>query len=84
VRDRALWSTAFRAGLRAGEIAELDWSHVDLAKGEITVERAHDFKTKQMIDPKSESSRRVVPIDGALRDDLLEHRLRSKGSDGLV
>jgi integrase len=31
--DRALWATAFYAGLRRGELRALDWSAVDLAPG---------------------------------------------------
>ena len=56
----------------------------DLANGEIRVEVAFDFKSKIMVDPKSESSVRVVPIDGALRDDLVEHRMRNGRNEGLV
>jgi len=79
--DRALWSVALFAGLRAGEIAALRWSDVELAVGRIRVERSWDPKTRNFVLPKSRSGRRSVPIAGVLRDELVEWRMTSRGSD---
>jgi integrase len=43
-RDRALWGTAFYAGLRLGELRGLRWEDVNLAEGVIRVERAIEKK----------------------------------------
>ncbi len=79
--DRALWSVALFAGLRAGEMAALRWSDVDLAADRLRVERSWDPKTQQFVLPKSRSGRRSVPIAGVLRDELIAWRMASGGSD---
>jgi integrase len=38
--DHALWSTAFYAGLRLGELQALRWENVDLDGGRIEVRRS--------------------------------------------
>jgi integrase len=75
---------AFYAGLRSGEIMALDWESVDLAKGVIRVERSYDPKEGVYMEPKSEAGKRTVPIPAALRDYLIEWKLRSGASTGLV
>jgi integrase len=82
--DRALWATALYAGLRRGELQALRWENVDLAGGTIHVERAWDEKSRVYIEPKSRAGTRRVPIAALLRDELLEHKLRSRRDDGLV
>jgi integrase len=82
--DRGLWGCAFHAGLRAGEIQALDWSCVDLAGGTIRVERSYDPKSRQFIEPKSRKGRRKVGIVPELRDLLVEHRMRTGRTEGLV
>lgn len=78
--DRALWATAFYAGLRRGELCALRWSDVDLGAGDIHVEQAWDqYEGAQ--DPKSDAGRRVVPLLAALRDYLDEHKIAT-GRDG--
>lgn len=72
--ERALWATAFYAGLRRGELMALDWSNVDLASGLIRVERSWD-RVAGLIEPKSKAGYRTVPIPAALRDHLIEHRM---------
>ena len=84
VGDRALWATALYAGLRRGELQALRWDHVDLAVGTIRVERAWDEKAHCYIEPKSRAGTRSVPIAAILRDELLEHKLRSRREQGLV
>jgi integrase len=82
--DRALWAGAFFAGLRAGELQALRWEDVDLAGGLIRVERAYDPKAREYITPKSKAGKRTVPIPAVLRGFLVEHKLRSGRSEGLV
>lgn len=82
--DRALWSTAFYAGLRLGELQALRWDNIDLAAGVITVEHSWDAKEGE-IEPKSEKGRRRTPISAALRDFLTEHKARTgRGGDDFV
>jgi len=83
-RDRPIWATAFYAGLRRGELMALRWEDVDLAAGVIRVERAYDDKSRVEIEPKSHAGRRTVPIVGALRDSLGEHKARQRRDRGLV
>lgn len=77
--DRTVWATALYAGLRAGEIAALDWSAVDLGGGTIAVERSYDAKAREFVAPKSRAGRRRVPIAAVLRDHLLEHKVNGSG-----
>ena len=88
VADRVLWSIAVYAGLRAGEILDLQRGDVDLAAGRIHVRRSWDPTSGAFVDPKSKAGCRVVPIAGMLRDELLEHRMRtesvSSAPDALV
>ena len=46
----------------------------DLAAGSIRVERSYDPRERLYVEPKSRAGRRRVPIAGALRDALVEHR----------
>lgn len=62
----------------------LRWDDVDLANGVIRVERAYDEKAHLEIEPKSRAGRRTVPIVGALRDVLVEHKASQARPDGLV
>jgi integrase len=83
--DRALWATALYAGLRYGELRALRWGAVDLAGGTIRVRESWDPK-EGSIAPKTRTSRRTTPVPGALRDYLLDHRLRAgePAEDALV
>jgi integrase len=82
--DRAIWATALYAGLRRGELLALAWDDVDLATGVIRVQRAYDDKDRVEVEPKSRAGRRIVPIVGALRDALVEHKAREGLDRGLV
>jgi integrase len=73
-RDRALWATAFYAGLRCGELMALRWQDVDLAGGLIQVEQAYDPKARQFVAPKSRAGRRRVPIPAVLKLHLMAIR----------
>jgi len=82
-RDRALWATAMFAGLRRGELRALTWDAVDFDRGVIRVAASWDRKAGSVA-PKSRAGRRTVPMAGALRVHLAEHRLQSGRADGLV
>ena len=82
-KDRALWATALYAGLRLGELRALDWEHVDLAAGTITVERSYDPKAGY-VEPKSRAGRRRVPVPSVLREALIHHKLLTSRATGLV
>jgi len=82
--DRALWSTAMYAGLRRGELLALCWEDVDLTSGVIRVTRSYDPKEGAFIAPKTRAGRRTVPIAAVLRGFLIEHRLATGRSEGLV
>jgi integrase len=81
--DRALWATAFYSGLRLGELRALRWEDVDLAAGVIRVERSWDRQAGP-VKPKSAKGTRSVPIASALRDFLVEHKMATRRSSGLV
>lgn len=81
--DRAIWATALYAGLRLGELQALKWEDVDLAQGIIKVERSWDAK-EGIIDPKSRSGRRSVPVAAILRDHLVEHRMNATWDKGFA
>jgi integrase len=77
--DRAIWATAFYAGLRRGELQALRCSDIDLGRSEITVERSWD-QYEGPIAPKSKAGVRTVPILAVLRDHL-DGRDHGTGSD---
>jgi integrase len=79
--DRALWATAFYAGLRRGELRALRVSDVDYpAVTTIRVERGWD-DVDGAIEPKSEKGTRLAPVASELRRHLLAHKLAT-GRDG--
>ena len=82
-RDRAIWATALYAGLRLGELKALRVADLDLEAGRIDVERSWDVK-EGVIETKSRSGRRRVPIAEELRAHLAEHLLRTGRREGLV
>lgn len=67
------------SGLRIGELMALQWSDVDVAKGVLTVSRScHDGKGGLVIDePKTASSRRVIPLPKQLLPVLKGMKKRS-------
>jgi integrase len=82
--DRALWASAFYAGLRRGELQALDWTSIDVNAGVIHVNDSWDRKAGP-IQPKSRAGKRRVPITSVLRQHLLSHRLRQgHGGKGFV
>ncbi|MEA2385548.1 MAG: hypothetical protein QOH72_5519 [Solirubrobacteraceae bacterium] len=82
--DRALWATAFHAGLRRGELRALRWGDVDFEARVIRVERGWDDDEGEQ-DGKSRAARRTVPILDGLRPHLAAHKLRTgRSADDLV
>lgn len=75
-RDRAIWATAFYAGLRLGELRALVWADVDLERRIIDVRRSFDIK-EGVVPPKSPSSERRVPILRPLEVELRNLRERT-------
>jgi integrase len=80
--DRAVWATAFYAGLRLGELWALRDEDVDLDAGVIRVERSWD-RREGVIEPKSRAGRRAVPIVAVLRSHLAARKLRRGDSSML-
>ena len=70
--DRAIWATAFYAGLRLGEIRALTMDCLDLANRRIRVRASWDPK-KGLVAPKSRAGNRVVPIPTTLNEHLVRH-----------
>jgi integrase len=62
-------------GLRAGELLGLMWKHICLETGELHVEQS--LWNKQVVTPKTRSSRDSVWFDDILKKVLSEHRQRS-------
>lgn len=82
--ERALWATAFYAGLRRGELRALKWSDVDLSTGVINVQQGWDDVEGAQA-PKSQAGLRGVPILPQLRPMLVALKLRTgRGGDDLV
>jgi integrase len=80
--ERALWATALYAGLRRGELRALRWDDVDFDAGVIHVRRSWDADPAVgEIDVKSDAGRRRVPLVGALRRFIAEHK-RATGRVG--
>jgi integrase len=81
--DRALWATAFYAGLRRGELMALRWEDVDFDAGLIRVECSWDMRDG-LIEPKSRAGKRSVPIATVMREHLAAHALLSGRRSGFV
>ena len=77
--DRAMWATAFYAGLRRGELIGLRPEDIDLATGVLHVRRSWDMLDGE-VEPKSRQGRRKVPIPPILRDYLDEQLLTADGA----
>jgi integrase len=80
---RVLWATAAYTGLRRGELQALRWETVDLAAGILRVERSWD-RVAGLVEPKSRTGRRKVPIPGALVPELVAHLSRQRAGAEFV
>lgn len=75
-KHEALFKLALFTGMRPGEYLGLKWQDVDLKKGTITVQRTL-VKTKdgfQLDEPKTDRSRRTIPIPASVVDALRQHK----------
>jgi integrase len=82
--ERALWTTAFYAGLRRGELRALRWADMDLPARVIHVKRGWDAVEGEQ-DVKSAAGRRRVPILDPLASELAAHQTRTgRSGDALV
>jgi integrase len=76
---RALWRIALGTALRAGELAALRWSDIDLGEQELKVNHSlRDLKGRawSLDEPKSARSRRKIGLTISLADELRSHRKR--------
>lgn len=60
--DRAIYATAFFAGLRRGELMGLEWQDVGLTERTITVRRSYDPRSREFVSPKSKAGARTLGI----------------------
>lgn len=70
------------SGLRIGELIALQWSDIDFTKGILTVSKScHDGKDGLIIDePKTATSRRIIPLPKQLLPILRSVKKRSDSS----
>jgi integrase len=80
--ERAIWATAFFAGLRRGELRALRARNVDLEAATITVEHGWDDREGE-IDPKSRAGARTVFLLDVLRPHV-EPLVDGRGGDDLM
>jgi integrase len=77
-RHEALWVVALSLGLRQAEVLGLRWQDIDLEAGTLRV--AHALNridgTLTLTEPKTERSRRTLPISRRVKDSLTAHRDR--------
>ena len=84
-----LYVVAIHTGLRQGELLALRWSDVDLEAGTLTVTGTLDRKVRRRTDPKTDKSRRSVPLTTQAMEALQVHHVRqnlegTQGGDDLV
>ena len=60
--------TAIYTGMRLGEIAALTWNGIDFMHKTISVNKSYSYVQRELKEPKSKSSKRVIAVnDGLLR-----------------
>ena len=72
--ENTLFAILAMSGLRLGEALALAWRHIDLQNNIIIVERAYDY-WGGLQDPKTDSSRRSVPMMPSLVETVSEYGL---------
>ena len=72
----ALWALACGTGMRQGEILGLRWPDIDIDHARLTVKHSLIRLSKEvrLVEPKTESSKRVVRLDPKLVARLVSHR----------
>jgi integrase len=71
--EDARWWLALFYGMRQGEVLGLDWQHVDLERGTLTI--AQTLQTAEdgslfLGEPKTARSKRMLPLDGRIETRL--------------
>jgi integrase len=76
----AVFSVALAVGLRLGEALGLRWEDVDLQAGTLTVRQALQRIDGKLhfVEPKSEKSRRTIPLPETTAKTLKRHRICQK------
>ncbi len=76
-RLEALYSVAIALGLRQGEAFALCWRDIDLVIGEIRVRHTLQRvdKIAVLAEPKTQKSRRTIPLPGSITAALKAHRI---------
>lgn len=78
--DGALYAVLLWTGMRIGEAVALDWRHVDLVGGWVSIERSMTVTAEGEIvmgtAPKTASSRRRIPLAVPLQAALVRQRQR--------
>lgn len=77
-RLEGLYRLMLATGLRRGEALALDWSDLDLEVGVVRIRRtlARTSKGLELSEPKTERSRRTVPLPRSAVETLRAHRSR--------
>ena len=75
-RLEALYRLAITSGLRQGELLGLRWRDIDLVGATLTVRHTLQQRTRTLAEPKTERSRRTIPIDADTIKVLGQHRRR--------
>ena len=77
----ALYVLALTTGMRQGELLGLKWEDVDMQHGKVTIKRALSRFRHQglkVTEPKTEKSRRTIPLIPLALEALRQHRVRQQ------
>ncbi len=79
-RLEALYLVSLLLGLRQGEVLGLRWEDVNLETGLLTIRRQLQVIDGQptFTEPKTQRSRRTIPLPASVADALARHRIRQK------
>lgn len=77
-RLHGLWSLALATGMRQGELLGLAWEDVDLESARVHVRLALQWidGKPELVEPKTKSSRRSIPLSQLAVDALRRHKAR--------
>lgn len=84
-RLEAFWICALTLGLRRGELLGLRWDDIDFGNGQLTVRQTLQRAdgSLQLVDPKTDRSRRTVPVPDPTLAALRRHR-RTQAAEQLA
>ncbi|MDB5053922.1 MAG: phage integrase family protein [Bacilli bacterium] len=75
---RMMITLALTTGLRKGELLGLEWKHIDLVKGTLSVEQSLSSSKKNrylISEPKTKSSRRSLSLSAPIISKLKEYKI---------